>query len=130
MSKWGNSWDDVESSGGLDNGWHDLMFGGHRFDEKENGGWLLLKFPGASLGLNFFPDHEAPGHQKAHQISLSKLKAFFLACGLDKETMPDMDPVEICKALDSYEASGMVVGCMVGDDGRGYKEVKNFRKAK
>jgi len=133
MPNWG-SWDDVESSGGPDNGWNDLAFGGYKYEDKSTGGqenhWFALQFPGCSASLNFFPDHPADGHQKCTRISKGKLKAFFEAAGCDKETMPEMRPDKIKEALDAYEVSGILIGCLVADGDRGYKVIKNFRKAK
>ena len=131
MGKWGEGWNTVESNSGLKDGWHELPLTGYIYREKEgDNAWMSLQFQGASVGLNFFPNHPAAGHQKAHQISLGKLKSFFECCGCDESTMPDMDPDSIKQALDAYVDSNILVGCRVGPDGRGYTEVKNFRKAK
>lgn len=138
MSEWsGIDWSIIDGTGGgLAKGWHDLAFEGYEWKDRPTsecpkGANLALKFQGAPMYLNFFPGHDAAGHQKATEISFGKLKNFFAACGIDNDDdMPDMTPEGIQQALDSYAASSILVGCYAKENNQGYMNSDRFRKAK
>ena len=114
-------------------GWTDVKFTEYHAEAKSDRVWFNLQFDNgngkrASMSQNLFPGTQDDGKKKANEITMGKLRQFFVACGLPEAELPAPSPAAIAKALNAYEGEA-TVEAYLGPDGRGYTEATRFRKA-